>query len=142
MRIKQIIPVFVEFIPEYVETGKLYISDKYEIAIHKCCCGCNEEVVTPLSPVDWQCSVTSNGVSLYPSVGNWKYQCKSHYFIRENSILWAKGLSEAQINKVLQVDIEDKERFIIERNSKESSFNLFKFAIDIWKYVKSLFKSK
>lgn len=137
MRVKQITPVFVEFIPEQIENGKLYISDEHEIAIHKCCCGCGEEVVTPLSSVDWQYTITSNGVSLFPSVGNWKYHCQSHYFIRDNGVLWAKGMSLTQIKKVEQRDIADKQRFINERNAQRGLFNLFRPLVAIWKRIKA-----
>ncbi len=136
MRVKHITPVFVEFIPEYIESGKLYISDKYEIAIHKCCCGCGEEVVTPLSPVDWRYTMTSNGVSLFPSIGNWKYQCKSHYFIQDNSVCWAKGMSAAQIKSVEQRDSADKQRYIQERNEQQKTSYLFKFITMIWSHIK------
>lgn len=138
MRIKHITPVMVEFIPEHIENGQLYISDAYELAIHKCCCGCGEEVVTPLSPVDWQYTVTSKGVSLYPSIGNWKYQCKSHYFIRNSGVVWAKGMSEAQIRKVEQRDIADKQRYIKERNISRRSG----WGASIWNWFKRLLKLK
>ena len=48
MKIKQIRPESVEFIPEHIEEGVLYISELYRTAVHKCCCGCGQEVVTPL----------------------------------------------------------------------------------------------
>ena len=41
---------FVDKIPEEIEEGILYVSIPYETAIHKCCCGCGSEVVTPISP--------------------------------------------------------------------------------------------
>ena len=41
---RTITPVFVDFIPDHVEQGKIYISETYHTAIHKCCCGCGEEV--------------------------------------------------------------------------------------------------
>ncbi|HEX7962665.1 MAG TPA: DUF6527 family protein [Terriglobales bacterium] len=44
---------FVEFIPEVLDGGVPYISVKYATAVHKCCCGCSREVVTPLSPTFW-----------------------------------------------------------------------------------------
>ena len=62
---------FVEFIPEKLEEGKVYISPKYSTVVHKCCCGCQEEVVTPLSPVDWELTFDGKTISLYPSIGNW-----------------------------------------------------------------------
>lgn len=139
MRLNQITPVFVEFIPEYIESGKLYISDEYEVAIHKCCCGCGEEVVTPLSPVDWKYTVTLKGVSLFPSIGNWKYQCRSHYFIRESGVVWAKEMSSSQIQQVELQDIDDKQRFILERNAQQTTSVLVRFVMKIWNSVKRMF---
>lgn len=100
MKIKQIRPEFVEFIPEQLEDGVLYISARYSTAVHRCCCGCGQEVVTPLSPAEW--SVTSHGsrVSMWPSIGNWSYPCRSHYVIRNGRVLGADGLSEQQIRRV------------------------------------------
>ena len=45
---------FIEFIPSELEEGVLYVSVQYATAVHKCACGCNNKVVTPISPVDWQ----------------------------------------------------------------------------------------
>ncbi|WP_411961259.1 DUF6527 family protein (plasmid) [Pseudomonas mandelii] len=116
MKLQKIQPVFVEFIPEKIEPGKLYISEKYETAIHKCCCGCGEEVVTPLSPAEWRLSKGPSGVSLSPSIGNWDYPCRSHYFIAENAIVWAGSMSDRQIQWVKARDQRDMERHIAHRN--------------------------
>ncbi|MBK7970270.1 MAG: hypothetical protein IPK08_15745 [Bacteroidetes bacterium] len=62
---------FVEFIPDVIEGGVLYISIEYCTAIHKCACGCGNEVVTPLSPTDWEITFNGKTVSLDPSIGNW-----------------------------------------------------------------------
>jgi len=53
MRKSTIKPTFVNIIPDKLEEGILYICERYRIAAHKCCCGCGEEVITPLTPVDW-----------------------------------------------------------------------------------------
>lgn len=116
MKLQKIQPVFVEFIPEKIESGKLYISEKYETAIHKCCCGCGEEVVTPLSPAEWRLSRSPSGVSLSPSIGNWDYPCRSHYFIAENAIVWAGSMSDRQMQSVKARDQRDMERHIAQRN--------------------------
>ena len=60
----KIVPQFVEFIPEVLDDGVLYISRTYKTAVHKCCCGCGEEVVTPLMPTEWTFSTSTEGVSL------------------------------------------------------------------------------
>ena len=36
-------PKFVDKIPEIIENGNIYISIPFNIAIHKCCCGCGNE---------------------------------------------------------------------------------------------------
>lgn len=80
-------PEFVEFIPIDLENGKLYISMKYCTTVHLCACGCGERVVTPLQPHGWR--LTFDGtVTLRPSIGNFEYSCKSHYFITNNEIQW------------------------------------------------------
>jgi hypothetical protein len=49
---------FVDEIPEELSLGHLYISINYATASHLCCCGCGQEVVTPISPTDWKCALT------------------------------------------------------------------------------------
>jgi len=116
MKLQKIQPVFVEFMPEKIEPGKLFISEKYETAIHKCCCGCGEEVVTPLSPAEWRLSKGPRGVSLSPSIGNWDYPCRSHYFITESRIVWAGSMSDQQIQWVKARDQRDMAGHIAQRN--------------------------
>jgi hypothetical protein len=90
-------PVFVEFIPEILEDGKLYISLTYSTAVHNCCCGCGYKVVTPLSPTGWRITVEGKFVSLYPSIGNWGYPCQSHYWIRRNAVRWSSQMTPQEI---------------------------------------------
>lgn len=108
MKIKQIRPETVEFIPERIEEGVLYISERYRTAVHKCCCGCGKEVVTPLSPAEWSVKRNGDQVSLWPSIGNWSYPCRSHYIIRDSRVLEAKSMTEQQIQRVKANDRADK----------------------------------
>lgn len=118
-------PDFVKAIPERLDEGVLYISLDHRIAIHLCCCGCRQEVVTPLSPADWQLRRVGNAVTLHPSIGNWSFTCRSHYWIRGNRVEWAGSLSDAQVRKVRERDRQDKARYIDEINlSKESQQGL------------------
>jgi len=117
MKITEIIPRFVEFIPENIEEGVLYISETYQTAIHKCCCGCGEEVVTPLNPADWQLHKYRGKVSITPSIGNWNYPCQSHYWIHKNRIEWSTRMSKKQIRYVQARDKLEKEQYIAYRNS-------------------------
>ena len=77
---------FVDIIPEKTEEGILYISLKYCTAIHRCPCGCGNEVVTPISPSDWRFTFDGRSVSLYPSIGSFNLECQSHYWIKNNKI--------------------------------------------------------
>lgn len=88
---------FVEFIPDELEDGVLYVSMAYATVTHKCACGCGKEVVTPLSPTDWQLIFDGKAVSLDPSIGNWSFPCRSHYFIRKGAIRWAASMTQAEI---------------------------------------------
>jgi len=96
---------FVEYIPDEIEDGVLYISIPFCTAIHKCVCGCGNEVVTPISRKGWKLSFDGETVSLTPSIGSWNLACKSHYFITNNKIKWARSwydyydLKAAVINK-------------------------------------------
>jgi hypothetical protein len=104
MRQTHLKPSFVEFIPDHLEDGVLYISERFRTCSHNCCCGCGEEVVLPLSPAEWQLSRDGDAVSIWPSVGNWDYACKSHYVIRWNKVRWAAAMTARQIKRVKQRD--------------------------------------
>lgn len=88
---------FVEFIPEVLEDGILYISLTYCTAIHKCVCGCNNEVVTPFSPTDWKMTFDGETIGLSPSIGNWNFNCKSHYWIKNSEIIFARKWTDDEI---------------------------------------------
>jgi len=102
---------FVEFIPDLIEEGVLYITIEYCTAIHKCVCGCGNEVVTPLSPNDWELIFDGKTVSLSPSIGNWNFDCKSHYFITRNKIRYARRWKDWEIEDGRNEDIEKKEKY-------------------------------
>lgn len=85
-------PTFSQYIPADLDEGILYISLDYATAVHLCACGCSAKVVTPFGPADWQL-VFDGTVSLRPSVGNGQLPCRSHYFIRQDQILWAREMT-------------------------------------------------
>lgn len=78
----------VHRVPEELDSGKLYVCFDCNVVIHLCACGCGEKVVLPIDPQFW--SVTYNGetASLYPSIGNFQFPCKSHYWIKNNRVIW------------------------------------------------------
>ena len=99
--ISQILPKFVEEIPEEIEEGYLYLCLPFNAVIHKCACGCGEIVSTPLDKkYGWVMQYDGETVSLSPSIGNGFYKCQSHYFIKENRILWLEKIEgEIKITK-------------------------------------------
>lgn len=97
MRTTHLSHQLVDFIPEQIQDGILYVSLRFGTAVHKCFCGCGEEVVTPLGPADWSISIEGGSVTLHPSIGNWSYPCRSHYLIRRSKIVWAGELSDDEI---------------------------------------------
>lgn len=108
MRHDQLQHRFVEYIPERLEEGVLYISVEYMTVTHLCCCGCGQEVSTTLSPTDWRLIYDGKTVSLEPSIGSWSLPCQSHYFITCNRIIWARGWSQDEIHAGRQYDVARK----------------------------------
>ncbi len=108
-------PSFVEFIPDELEEGFIYISPRYSTASHRCCCGCGREVVTPLNPAKWRLAETDGKVSLTPSVGNWSFPCQSHYWISGNRVTWAPGMAPEVIAAVQARDRRDAAKHIPQR---------------------------
>lgn len=88
---------FVRNVPRELEPGVLYVSMEYATAVHSCCCGCGERVVTPFTPTDWSMEFDGESVSLSPSVGNWNQACRSHYVIRRNHVIEAGPWSAARV---------------------------------------------
>ncbi|HEX5424896.1 MAG TPA: DUF6527 family protein [Candidatus Acidoferrales bacterium] len=102
---------FVEFIPEDLEQGTIYISIRFATSSHLCVCGCGNKVVAPIRPTDWKLIFDGKTVSLDPSIGNWSFPCQSHYWIRNNRIKWAPKWSREQIERGRDFDHNAKERY-------------------------------
>jgi hypothetical protein len=102
---------FVEFIPDELEQGIIYISIRFATASHLCCCGCGNKVVTPIRPTDWRLIFDGKNVSLEPSIGNWSFPCQSHYWMRNNQVNWAPKWSREQIERGRRHDRHAKEGY-------------------------------
>ena len=111
---------FVDKIPVNLEEGILYVSIQYATAIHKCCCGCGNEVVTPISPTDWSLIFNGESITLDPSIGNWSLECQSHYFIKKNRVIWSRKYSDAEIDEVKKTDIKDKYDYFLKLKNENS----------------------
>ncbi|UTW59046.1 hypothetical protein KFE96_01695 [Kordiimonas sp. SCSIO 12603] len=99
---------FVENFPSKLEKNTLYISLEFASMSHLCCCGCGNEIVTPLDPNDWRLTFDGKAISVHPSIGNWSLACRSHYIIRNNQIIWAENWSDAQVKAGRQHDLKVK----------------------------------
>lgn len=119
MRSSTLEPRLVEYIPDELEDGVLYISERFRTCSHRCCCGCGEEVVTPLSPAEWSLTMEGSTASLWPSIGNWDYACRSHYVIHRNQVLWAKPMTAQQIAAVQRRDNVDLKRMVAQENRQK-----------------------
>lgn len=85
---------FVEFIPEGIEPGMMYVSKKYSTTSYICPCGCGSLVSIPFKPGPYQSQSFFWGyqendtlVSLEPSV-KMTSGCRAHYFIQQNKVNW------------------------------------------------------
>jgi len=125
---------FVEYMPTKLEDNTLYISIEYDIAKHKCACGCGDEIVTTLSPARWQLIYDGETVSLTPSIGNWNHDCNSHYFIKKDKVIWAGDFSKKQIENVVNNDKEVLEKHI----QKQKKHGFVKTFIE---RIKNLFRN-
>lgn len=132
---------FVEFVPEKIEEGVLYISMEYCTAIHKCFCGCGNEVVTPLSPTDWKLTFDGKTITLYPSIGNWNFECRSHYWIRNSTVEYADRWTEREILSGRENDLERKKEYFEEVDlSFNESISDEKSKLSIWQKISTFLR--
>lgn len=108
-RVSQLKHQFVEFIPDELDDATLYVSMEYGTVRHRCCCGCGEDVVTPLSPTDWKLIYDGDTISLHPSIGNWSYECHSHYWIAHGKVVWADTWEQDRIDAGRRADQRSKQ---------------------------------
>lgn len=117
---------FVEYIPNELNDGIIYICIAFATVVHKCCCGCGNEVVTPLSPTDWMLIYDGQSISLNPSIGNWNFDCQSHYWIKRDRVIWASLWSQEQINAGRAYDTIAKDTYFTDSKHQFSQAILVK----------------
>ena len=102
---------FVEFIPDELEYEILYISIEYKTVAHLCACGCSREVIAPISPTDWKLIYDGTSITLHPSIGNWDFKCRSHYWIKNNNVIWSNQWTDEQIEATKKRDFSNKRTY-------------------------------
>ena len=105
---------FVQFIPEELQEGTIYVSIRFATVAHLCACGCKTKVVTPIKPTDWKLTFDGKTVTLDPSVGNWSFPCRSHYWVRNNKVQWAADWSQERIDANREFDRRAKDKYFSE----------------------------
>ena len=112
---------FVEFMPSELKEGVLYVSVQFATVVHKCACGCGNKVVTPISPVDWKLLFDGESVSLMPSIGNWEFPCRSHYWIKSDKVRWAGDWTSEEVAAGRQSEAREYERYFASRRAVTDS---------------------
>jgi hypothetical protein len=113
---------FVEYVPDALEDGVLYVSIKYKTGVHLCICGCGNKVVTPLSPNDWKLTFDGSTVTLHPSIGNWSFPCRTHYFITNNKIDNMGQWSKTRIDSGRKYERERREKYYKKKGKDDNKF--------------------
>lgn len=121
MRLTQIRPEFVSLAPDVLEPGVVYVSMEYATVLHLCCCGCGNQVVTPLSPARWHLWFDGKTITLNHSIGNWSFLCQSHYWIERNQVLWSRPFNQAEIAGVRRRDRHEMEQHAAHRGQGSES---------------------
>ncbi len=86
--------VYNEF-PEYCKKYEINLigeNDQFDFLSMTCPCGCKEQLKLSLVKKDkphWEVIINNKKISISPSI--WKNKgCKSHFFIRNSKVIWAK----------------------------------------------------
>ena len=102
-------PIFVEVLPEFeaIKDGELWISHKHRTVNLRCPCGCGDLTVLSLHPSRWHVHFDGKSVSLDGPTGGsvWAYSgCGSHYFIRNNAVIWANRIDPRGHSEYAEVE--------------------------------------
>lgn len=124
----------VQYMPQALEPGVLYVSREFEIAMHLCPCGCGAKIRTPLGPTEWSIIETPEGPSLSPSVGNWQQPCQSHYWITRGEVRWAEKWTVEQVLAGREDEERRRKEYYEARNPVRPGL-----LQRIWLWFKSLF---
>jgi len=144
-RINNLQHQFVEGFPEKLEPGVFYIAIDFASMSHLCCCGCGQEVITPLSPNDWMLIFDGESITVNPSIGNWSLPCRSHYFIRKNQVQWAENWSDEKVRKGRENDLIAKRgntNVIVQTSDTLPDREVIPKKRNIWLAIKYWFTSK
>ena len=100
-------------------------------------------MVTPLTPTDWTIKIEQELVSLKPSIGNWSYRCRSHYWISRGKVNWAHQMTDQEIDYGRKADRRMKKLYFDEINKRkveqlEPKVGIFRFLAKIKRWFKNI----
>ena len=116
----------IKFLPKELDEGILYVSKKFGVAGHLCPCGCGNKVITPLDSFEWKLKVKKGKPSLFPSIGNWQLDCKSHYWIINGQIEWSEQWSEKEIVEGNKREEIYRNMYFEERDKKRKIWSILR----------------
>lgn len=123
-------PIFVDVLPELdvIKPGEIWISCKHRTINLRCPCGCGDLTVLSLHPGRWHVHFDGKTVSLDGSV--WANSgCGSHYFIRNNIVIWAERIDPVRHSEY--ADVERARLLAVERSRQ--SQNLRSRLARVWR---------
>ncbi|WP_139273235.1 DUF6527 family protein [Mycobacterium paraffinicum] len=88
---------FTDVVPAEIEEGILYVSLQYALIVHLCACGCRTKVVCNLDPADYALAFDGESITIWPSIGNWDFYCRSHYNIQCSYVRWVPQMSHPEV---------------------------------------------
>lgn len=113
---------------------------EYKTVAHTCCCGCREKVITPITPTDWTLTYNGVGISLHPSIGNWNFKCKSHYWIKNNQVVWAGKWDDKQVHQTQIADVLKKQEYYLHIGEVQDHINTSKISKKLVSFFRSIFR--
>ena len=125
----------VKYIPKSLEPGILYVSEEYEAAVHLCACGCGHKVSTPLGAAEWSFTDAQNGPSLKPSIGNWEFPCKSHYWISGGLVIWSETWTPARVEAARHAEDERRRDHYDQLQRRREGF-----LRRLWRWIRGFFR--
>ncbi len=99
MRVSKFELQVVRRLPDILREGILYVCFECNVVVHLCACGCGEKVVLQIDPDFWRVWYDGETVSLSPSIGNFQYPCRSHYWIEQNRVKWVYDKPENSVKQ-------------------------------------------
>ena len=91
---------------ENIDNNTIYFvgnKSHFDFLQMECPCGCKEQIKLSLIKFDkpnWQVKFNDNRISISPSI--WRTKgCRSHFFVKDNKIIWAKNKSHFSFKKII-----------------------------------------